>query len=283
MHKIAVVIRVYNRVEDLENNIKIINSLWKNNNYDIFIVFNGQSAGYFLTQYIYDNASKVVNLTNNAGHLKGNSQLLIEGIQNIDNLLNYDFLLILEADTWLMQDDIISKYSNILKDSDAVWASSLWVESKYSLGLDFAIIKTDFILEHYKVLFNFQENPEMWIAEYLMFTNHNHIAIQELMPVHRPSIIKTLYNADQGRLRIFPKAKMLTHHVENLEGGIKSKKELANIMYKNIFFHTSSRVNHNFQYNKYLFFHTLLKYLPRSSWFKKKKKTFNITNLENYA
>lgn len=37
------------------------------------------------------------------------------------------------------------------------------------------------------------------------------------MPVHRPNMIKRIYNGYGGRIREFPKAKMVTHHIEDLE------------------------------------------------------------------
>lgn len=278
MKNIAVLIRVYDRTEDLKFNLQIINDLWTQNQYDLFVCFNGKEKVHSLDKNIYEQ-SKVIELDKNEGHLKGNSQLLIEGIKNID-LQRYDYLIILEADTWIMGDSLISKYINKLENSSAIWASTEWVENRYSLGLDFAIIDVPFLSKHYEKLFNFTVQAEMWVAEYIKHLNEDFIFIKELMPVHRPSIIKFIYSADGGRLRVFPNGNMVTHHIENLKGSMKKKKQLADAMYMNNYFTKNTKVSLIIIYIKYVLFNHFLKLLPRSSWFKKKKSTFN--NLDFY-
>mgnify|MGYP000503452781 CR=1 FL=1 len=43
--KIAVLIRVYDRTEDLKLNVQIIKDLWNDHEYDIFVCFNGKEKG----------------------------------------------------------------------------------------------------------------------------------------------------------------------------------------------------------------------------------------------
>ena len=273
MKNVAVLIRVYDRVDDLKYNLQIINDLWKQNNYKIYVSFNGKSNGYELDKSIYKYSEQVIELEQNAGHLEGNSQLLLEGMKNIE-LSNFDYLIILEADTWLMGDNLIVNYISKLESTSAVWASSEWVGNRYSVGVDFAIIKASFISKHYKNMFTFTTMAEMWIAEYMMNIDVKYLFIDELMPVHRPSLIKSIYNADGGRVRVFPKGNMITHHIENLDDGIKRKKELADIVYGKKYFTKTPNITLYINYYLYLSLQSLLKILPRSSWIKKKKYTF---------
>lgn len=270
---IAVIIRVYDRIEDLKYNVQIINDLWKEHNYKIFIVFNGKSNGYILDSFIENKVEKIITLDENAGHLEGNSQLLLEGMKYI-NLNLYDNLIILEADTWIMGDKLITKYIDKLNYRNAVWASSEWVENRYSVGVDFAIIDAKFISEHYKNMFKFTTMAEMWMAEYMLSISAKFIFIKELMPVHRPSLIKAIYNADGGRIRVFPFGNMVTHHIENLNGGLEKKKELADIVYKNNYFTNNPILKININHFLYKLLNYSLMFIPKSSWIKNKKRTF---------
>lgn len=279
--KIAVLIRVYDRTNDLKINVQVIKDLWKEHDYDIFVCFNGKEKGYILDKKVHD-STKVIQLDHNAGHLKGNSQLLLEGMKHI-NLTQYNYLIILEADTWLMGDSLITKYVNLLDNSSSVWASSEWVENRYSVGVDFAIIDSTFISKHYKNLFNFTTDAEMWVAEYMMHVKAPFIFIKELMPVHRPSCIKSIYNADGARLRVFPSGNIVTHHIENLVGNMQKKKLLADAMYQNNYFTQESKSTLIITYYKYMFLNLFLKILPRSGWFKKKKSTFRDSDFSNIS
>lgn len=273
MKNVAIIIRVYDRIDDLELNIHIINSLWKYHNYKIYIVFNGKSDGFCLNNSIVENVEKVIELDQNSGHIKGNSQLLLEGISHIQHL-PYDYVIILEADTWLMGDDLIERYISLLDNSSAVWASSEWMEKRYSLGIDLAIIDADFIFSHYKELFDFSASAEMWIAEYIMHLNANFIYISEIMPTHRPTAIKSIYNADGGRLRIFPLANMVSHHISSLKNGMTDKKLYADIAYKNNYFTNKNKFSLIIYHYLYIILQLTLKVLPRSSWTKKKTSRF---------
>lgn len=141
--KNCVLIRVYNRIEDLCCNLRIIRDTWLGNDYDIVVVFNGGNSGYRLPEIVYQLTNHVYVLNNNSGHLSGNSQLLIEGIRNIDFDL-YDYIILLEADTWIYTDRIITKYTGKLEASKSVWASARWYDRFYSLATDFAIVKSPF-------------------------------------------------------------------------------------------------------------------------------------------
>ena len=52
MKKITVLIRVYNRLEDLEVCLELIRKNWKRNDYEIIAVSNGRTKGYILNDDI---------------------------------------------------------------------------------------------------------------------------------------------------------------------------------------------------------------------------------------
>ena len=121
MKKICIVLRVYNRIEDIELNLEIIRNTWKKNEYYIIVTCNGKSNDYNLTDKIYQNADFVLEIDNNLGHLKGSSQLLLESIKLIPDDCKYTILL--EADTWIFSDNLIDEYVNKLDSQNAIWAT----------------------------------------------------------------------------------------------------------------------------------------------------------------
>lgn len=238
MTKICVLIRVYNRIEDLENCVKIIKDTWKLNEYYVLVVANGKEKGYHINEEIKNNIDCLVELEKNAGHIEGNKQLLLEGIPYIPN--DCMFTIILEADTWIYSDKIIQKYIARMANENAVWASAKWFYARFSLATDFAIINTKFLLANTTVLnFNTYKNtldPEDYVAIYLIDNGFKYIHITENMPVHMPTYIKRYPFAPRHRFYVFPKSKMITHHVETLKGGMEEKKRYFNILSQTEYF-----------------------------------------------
>lgn len=267
--KITVVIRVYNRIEDLRYNINIIKKFWKKYNYHIICVFNGLSDGYRINDEIKFKFDTYVEINENIGHISGNSQLLSYSLKYIP--YDTDYVVILEADTWIFDDSIIEKYVKILDGSDYVWASAEWIEKYYTLALDFAIIKYN-LLKNNPEIFNFTKHAESYVANYLINNGYKFIYIKEAMPVHIPSLLRKFYNPTKGRFRVFPKIKMVTHHVEEIENGMEIKKMYANIISKTNYF--------DLKFGKFQIFmkklqlciiYFILPIVPKSKWFKKKK------------
>jgi hypothetical protein len=270
--KIAVLIRVYDRAEDLKHNLQIISDTWKENDYYIIVVSNGKNNGYEIPQESIPLIDKLVVLDNNAGHRKGNSQLLMEGAKHLP--LDCEFTLILEADTWLYRDNIISKYAKLLtQKTGAVWASADWYDKYYALATDFALVKTDYIKEN-PGLFKFELFPECHISNFLRDTNAGFIWITENMPVHVPSYIKYKYpyvpNIKEGRFYVFPKSKMVTHHIEFLKGGMKQKKRYFNIVSNQNYFEEASVSCKAWERFKMYFWINLSKCFLKRSWYSKK-------------
>ena len=83
--KICVIIRVYDRIQDLEYNLDIIRQTWTSNEYNIIISSNGEQDGFILTKKIKSLSNQIVKYNGNSGHLKGNSLLLLQAIPYIPN------------------------------------------------------------------------------------------------------------------------------------------------------------------------------------------------------
>lgn len=270
--KIAVLIRVYDRIDDLKYNLRVISETWKENDYYVIVISNGKNNGYEVLPESLPLIDKLVILQENAGHRKGNSQLLTEGSKYIPDDCAYT--LILEADTWMYKDNIISKYINFLsEDSDAVWASADWYDKYYALATDFAIIKTDYIRNN-PGIFDFELFPECHITNFLRDTDKKFIWIKENMPVHVPSYVKYRYpyvpNIEEGRFYVFPKSKTVTHHIEFLKGGMEQKKRYFNILANFDFFPETKAENKAWSCFKMKFWIGLSKCFLKRSWYSKK-------------
>lgn len=267
--KVAILIRVYDRIEDLKHNLRIISETWKENDYYTIVVSNGKNNGYEVTPDSLPLIDKLVILEENAGHRRGNSQLLMEGIKYIPSDCKYT--LILEADTWMYGDRIISKYTSLLDKSDfAVWASADWYDKYYALATDFAIIKTQYIIKN-PGIFDFELFPECHISNFLRDTNAGYLWIKENTPVHVPSYVKYKYpyipNIKEGRFYVFPKSKTVTHHIEYLKGGMEQKKRYFNIIANDDYFPDIKSNNKSWNRFKMKFWIGLSKLFVKRSWY----------------
>jgi len=269
--KIALLIRVYDRIEDLKYNLQIIKDTWVNFSYYVIVVSNGYPDGYKIENIPSGYINKLITLENNAGHKKGSSQLLMEGVKYIPQDCNYT--IILEADTWLYTDNLIKSYTTYLdKQPSILWASADWYDKDYSLAVDFAIIKTSFIKAN-PGLFDFDIYPECYIANYLHKVNAEFTWITENMPVHVPSyVFKYPYIDDTANKRfyIFPKSKMVTHHIEYVRGGMQQKKRYFNIVAGKDFFEDEKVLHKGWERFKINFWINLSKLFIKKSWFRKK-------------
>jgi hypothetical protein len=271
--KVAVLIRVYDRVEDLKYNLQIISDTWQENDYYIIVVSNGKSKGFDVLPESQPLIDKLIVLEENAGHRRGNSQLLMEGIKHIPS--DCEYTLILEADTWMYGDSVISKYTELLGKSEfAVWASADWYDKYYALATDFAIIKTRYIIRN-PGIFDFELFPECHISNFLRDTNAGYIRIRENMPVHVPSYIKYKYpyvpNIKEGRFYVFPESKTVTHHIEFLKGGMAQKKQYFNIVAGCGYFPDAQCGNKAWSRFKMKFWIGLTKLFVKRSWYSGKK------------
>ncbi|RYY08304.1 MAG: glycosyltransferase family 2 protein [Sphingobacteriaceae bacterium] len=271
MEKVCVLIRVYNRIEDLGYCINIIRDTWKLNNYYILLVSNGEDNGFIVPEWILDQCDEHISLNKNIGHFNGNSQLLLAGLKSIPADCSYT--VILEADTWLYKDSIINTYTNKLKEKNAVWASAQFYRYITNAATDFAIIKTSFVKSHPEV-FTFVGTPEYYIGEYLTKNKFKFIYIKENMPVNLPKYIRKYPYAPTGRFFVFPRAKMVTHHVENLVGGMDEKKLHFNVISGTDYFDLEKKVVKKAIRIKMKFWIMLSAIIPYKSWFVKTAKFY---------
>lgn len=271
MNRICVLLRVYNRVEDLKYCINIIRDTWKNNNFYIIVVSNGKKDGYVIDDNSIKKIDLLIEIENNVGHFNGNSQLLKAGLKHIPNNCNYT--IILEADTWLYGDNIISSYISKLKAQNAVWASAQFYRYITNVATDFAIIKTSFI-QSYPEVFTFSGTPEYYIGEYLTKNKHKFLYIKESMPVNLPKYIRKYPFAPTGRFFVFPQAKMVTHHIEVLMGGMDEKKLHFNAVADNNYFNIKLNISYKMLRAKMVFWIMLSALIPYKSWFIKSEKFY---------
>lgn len=263
--RICVIVRVYNRIQDLEYNLEIIRKTWIQNDYYIIVSSNGENDGYVLTEKICSLSDQIVRYDGNSGHLKGNSMLLLQGIPHIPE--DCEYTLLLEADTWLYKDNLISKYISKLKKRKAVWASAKWYDRFYSLATDFAIVNTEFLKNNQKIL-DFGIYPETYVATYLHNVGASWIYIKENMPVQIAGYIHNFPYAPYGRFYVFPRSHMVTHHIEHYQRGMSRKKKDFNVLSNNFFYEEKILLPHLYIFIiKMVVFFAFL--LPRRSWFRK--------------
>lgn len=281
--KITILIRVYDRVEDLKYNLEIIKDTWKAFTYYIIVVSNGISDGYLIPEICKKNIDELIILDHNWGHIKGSAQLLKEGLKFLSK--DSAYTIILEADTWIYTDSIVSNYINKMERVDGVWASADWYDKNYSYAVDFAIIRTSFLMENPQI-FDLELYPECYIANYLKKKNQKVLSIQENMPVHIPSYLRRYPCIDDiknKRFYVFPKSKMITHHVEYLKGGMNDKKIMFNIISKVNYFKDVDHKNKKWILFKINFWIKLVMFLPKKTWIRKKgymifNKNTNVYN-----
>lgn len=223
----CVLVRVHHRMDDLVVCLQVIRKHWLRGSYAVVVVSNGVSRGHPVPAAARQLADAVLEIDANPGHFGGNAQLLREGLTAVPARCRWTILL--EADTWIFGDAILRAYMHRLQRDQRVWASALWVEKFYSLALDVAIVDTAFARAH-PALFAFAEppGPEAWVHEQLRRAQQVPLYIREHMPVHVPALMRRFHNESGGRFRTFVRARMVTHHVEDLSRGLLEKKRIAN-------------------------------------------------------
>ena len=213
--------------------------------------------------------ANVIELSGNPGHKHGASLLLTNSINAIPD--EYEYLVILEADTWLLSDNILNKYVNRLDENkDAVWAGANWIDKYHSTALDFAIIRLNFIKRHLNLLeFSANDSIESRLYTDIHRLGKKVIEIEEAYPVHLPKAMPVSIQAWGRRRRVFPGVPMVTHHIEDLKGGIEEKKDIANktIGHK-IFPASGSALAVKLYRSTYRFYKAVLKITPKSRWVK---------------
>lgn len=268
---VPVLIRVYNRIDDLLTNLEIINNLWTGRNYPLFVVSNGIQSGFSIPPKVFDTA-QVIELEKNPGHLSGAIELLQGGLERIPDL--YEYIVTLEADTWVLSDRLVNRIiAKCERDPDIVWAAGNWVDKLHSVATDFAIIRFSFIKEHLDLLrFTSEDSIEACIYSEILRLNKRVMIIPEVYPTHLPRAMPWSVQARDRRRQVFPRAPMVTHHVEELPGGIAQKKRIANqTAGKKLFPDDRKSIVLHLCRIGYWLYELLLQITPKSRWFKGRK------------
>jgi len=265
---IAVLLRVHDRMADLAVCVELIRKYWKRDRYHLVVVSNGPAAGHTLPESVRAAADNCVELAHNSGHLVGNAQLLMAGIKHLPAECRYTVLL--EADTWVFSDALVQKYVHRLAAENAVWASAEWIEKRWSLGLDFAVAETAY-LQGNPEIFNFTTDAESWVCQHLRAGGEHFLYITEAMPVHQPKCLKFFGERHSGRFRSFPRAGMVTHHVEDLPHGLETKQYLANVCLGRREFPVGDARVIRREHRRLRMLMALAPFLPRSRWYRPKR------------
>lgn len=270
-HAAAVLVRVHDRMDDLEVCLRVIRRHWKRGGYHVVVVSNGLSKGIAVPDTAREFADEVVELEENAGHLMGSRQLLEAGMLRVPEHCRWTVLL--EADTWIFDDAILRRYMERLEREERVWASALWVERYYSLAVDAAVVDTSFAHRHPEIFaIEVPPGPEAWVHESLERLGHEPLYIREHMPVHPARVARRFSAAAPlGRFRTFVRAGMVTHHVEDLPGGIEEKKRIANRVLGRPEFDVPWDDDWARYRRRMLRAERLRAWVPRSTWFRSRR------------
>ncbi len=269
--EIPVLLRVYNRISDLEVNIDLIRRCWQDGNYRIFIAANGLSDGFIVPQGVQD-VTTVFDLGDNPGHKSGASQLLSTGLRNIPD--EYEFVVTLEADTWILSEKIVTKYLGQMRnDEKIVWAGANWVDKFHSAAIDFAIVRVDFFKQNLNLLqFDRMDSIESRLFNDIHKAGMKVLNIKETYPTHIPKAMPFAVQASGRRRRAFPSVPMVTHHLEDLKGGLDEKVRIAcqTAGYK-IFEDARKNTTLKIYRAAYRFYEKVLQIVPKSRWLKGRK------------
>ncbi len=283
MKNIAVIIRTFSRVEDAKAQVEIIKKYWNKNNYTLFVSFNGASSGYELDDYVKEHAY-IIEVSENTGHINGASDLVKKGYAHIEKE-NFDYVLFIESDFWLLDEKIIE--NSIASGKDL--ASTIWVEKRKSLAVDFFIIKKEVLDKNTQIL-EWSEHAEIAFKDLSKKANLSVYIQEEMRLIHAPKLFKrickkalTKYNGEDARFRIFLDAMVISHHIEDLynakhnteikkctdgqiEEAIGIKKSIANTLLGEEFFKGVGFYELSF-FEKYA--QKIARYIPQSSWFRR--------------
>lgn len=224
MARLCVVLRVHQRMEDLAILVDLISRHWTLPRH-LLVVSNGAAAGHRVPDSVIRAADRVVELDHNAGHIGGNAQLLQAAVPLIPG--DCPVTLLLEADTWLFDDRMLRPYLDLLEAGRADWASAHWLDRWHSQALDLALVRSAVLRAHPELL-EYTKHAECHVANRLDALGLVRLPIAELMPVHIPALMRRFWNRWGGRFRCFPEGPVVSHHTEDLPGGMARKLAEAN-------------------------------------------------------
>jgi len=266
---VCVLIRVHSRMADLEVCLRAIRRHWHRHRYRVIVLSAGRPDGFLVPSSVASTGAEVIEIDSNPGHVAGTSLLLQEGMAHVPEGCRYTILL--EADTWVHDDEVLDACIGRMNDGGAVWASAAWVEKLGSLAIDCAAVESAFLRDH-PGLVTFTSRAELHVARYLAAARAPILHITEHMPVHVPRVLRPLVPAPQGRFRCFPAGAMVTHHVEDLTGGIAEKQRWANATLGRREYDVPGCEHLARDHRKLVWLQRLARIVPRSSWVMKPRR-----------
>jgi hypothetical protein len=260
---VCVLVRVHSRMADLEVCLRAIRGHWHRHSYRVIVLSTGRHDGFAVPPSVAAAGVDIVEIDQNPGHVAGTSLLLQEGVAHVPEGCRYTILL--EADTWVHDDEVLDAYISRMNDGGAVWASAEWVEKLGSLAIDCAIVQSAFLRGH-PGLITFSSRAELHVARYMAGARAPVLRVPEHMPVHVPRVLRRLVPAPQGRFRCFPAGAMVTHHVEDLAGGIAEKQRWANATLGRMEYDVPGCEHLARDHRRLVWLQRLARIVPRSSW-----------------
>jgi len=156
MKNIGVIIYTHNRVDDAKINIEIIRNVWEAsglfNNVKIIHSFNGEKSWY--PKKYLENDLVVLK---NSWHFQGAADLIDAGIKRMSQYKDIDYVIVLAADTWLINSIYLNKLLTQMKEGEFRLATCGWgllEENK----IPKSGVATDFFILDFK-----------WVKKYKLF------------------------------------------------------------------------------------------------------------------
>lgn len=266
---VCVLIRVYDRLADLPVCLDAIARHWQRHHYHVIVASNGRADGHPLPPQIASRVAVVVDCDDNAGHVAGSGALLRAGLRHVPAGCRYTVLL--EADAWLHTDVVLDRYIQLMTATGAVWASGVWVEKYGSLAVDVAVAQSAMVRAH-PGLFDFSARAERHVAAYLAARRLPPLHLREHMPVHVPAVLRPFHSEPRGRFRCFPEGALVTHHLEDLPGGLTEKMQWANATLGRREYDVPDLGDLARVHRRLVWRQRLARLAPRSSWFRRRRR-----------
>lgn len=245
MKNIGVVIYTHNRVDDAKINIEIIRNLWEAsglfNNVKIVHSFNGEKSWY--PKKYLENDLVVLK---NSWHFQGAADLIDAGLKKMSLYKNIDYVIVLAADTWLINPGYLNKLLTQMKGDEFRLATCAWglleqnLIQKTGVATDFFILDLKWAKKYklfpinygefykkYKDLFLYQNGGAPMLEKLFLSKFIKAISLQEKFDVFsRKEVLKKILvmkertpihleidNKDNWvRKMYWPKMGLLTHH-----------------------------------------------------------------------
>ncbi len=265
---VCLVVRVHDRVADLRVCLDAVRRHWRRHRYHVVVASNGRAAGHPVPPDLAGSVQDVVECDTAPGHVAGAGALLRAAIPRVPPACAYTVLL--EADAWVHTDAVLDRYLQRMAATGAVWASAVWVEKYGSLAVDVAVAQSALLRDRAGLL-DFTAHAERHVAAYLAAHRLPALHLREHMPVHVPAVLRPFCPEPRGRFRSFPDGALVTHHVEDLPGGIVEKMQRANATLGRREYDVADPGDLARAHRRLVWRQRIARLAPRSAWFRQRR------------